>query len=1004
MRVELNEGQKINIFNYDNIGNKYEYEFYIIKVVGFGASCIVYDAYYYDVQGSKHIVRLKEYYPVKSNICRKNNGSLIIDDKDNNFIEGLRRFEDTYKKQSNIQLSDSFVNITTNVQGLFEGNSTKYMVINYNNGVTYEEAKFNSVNDILKSALALTKAIGKYHDMGLLHLDIKPANILTIPESKELIMLFDFDSIQEKSNIQSGYIENLSYSEKWAAPEQLQYDFKRISEETDIYAIGAVIFNKIMGRYVEFMDRRIYATWSYNKEDRLFKDVNPEVFTLLTELFHKTLSSSTIKRFHTTKELQNLLEKLVKVTEPSRCFLKTNLPKELSYFVGRDNELKEIKNIILYEENILFLRGIGGIGKSEIVKNFARDNYEIFTSIVFARYTDSIKSMIISDNEVPICNFNKGASESDDDYFVRKMKKLQDISNKNILFIVDNFDVEDDEYLDELLRCNFKFIFTTRNDFFSFGYKQINILEISDVNEINSIFYNYYRREVKDTDKEIISEIIDLVGRHTMTIELIAKQMMMSRIKPIDMLNKLSNFGFNNLAKEKIKHRKDYKLNSKSISEHIYALFSFSKISDVQKSILLNLTFIPHIGVNIEKFKEMSDLDSFEDINYLIDLGWIRINDCDVISLHPVIADVIRAKIDYNYEETECFIERIVDYLQIDSDTTNNEKSLRIQYGEHLLKYINIDLEVYRYLYYNISFLYSNSGNYNKALEFCYKTLELFNDKCNEDYRDIVFNIYNNIGSIYCELNKYDDALKVFKNLDDFININFKDVPLRKGENLNEIGYIYMNTDKVEEGIEYTKRALEIYIAELGEKNSNVVVILNNIAFGYSKLDNVKMQKEYYLKALEILNSIDNNKRTVAVIEGNLGVLYEREKKYFEALKHQEKALDIRQELYGDIHPDVALSLKEISSVFIELGRFEDAERNILQALEICKKVFAEDNLRTADCYNLLGLLYYKLDKNEKSLEYLAKVLKIRVKYLGEDHPSVQKTYCNIQRVKYEIE
>ena len=431
--------------------------------------------------------------------------------------------------------------------------------------------------------------------------------------------------------------------------------------------------------------------------------------------------------------------------------------------------------------------------------------------------------------------------------------------------------------LDELLRCNFKFIITTRNDFFSLGYRQINILEISDVNKINGLFYNYYRKEVNGKDKEAISEIINLVGRHTMTVELIAKQMMMSRIKPIDMLNKLSNLGFNNLAREKIKHKKDSRINNKAISEHIYALFSLSKISDLQKRILINLTFIPHIGVKVEKFKEMSNLDSFEDINYLVDLGWIRINDCDVISLHPVIADVIRTKSDYSSEEVEYFIDNLVDYLQIDSNTTNNEKLLRIQYGEHLLKFINIQSEAYRYLYYNISFLYSNSGNYNRALEFCYKTIELFNDKCNEDYRDVVFNIYNNVGAIYCELNQYDNALRIFEELDIFIDDNFKDSQLHKGQNLNEIGYIYMNTDRVEKGIEYTKKALNIYIEALGENSNDVAVILNNIAFGYGRLDNTKMQKEYYLKALDVLNSNDD-KKTIAVIEGNLGVLYEAEK------------------------------------------------------------------------------------------------------------------------------
>ncbi|MFQ7118707.1 MAG: hypothetical protein ACLRPW_00740 [Intestinibacter sp.] len=39
------------------------------------------------------------------------------------------------------------------------------------------------------------------------------------------------------------------------------------------------------------------------------------------------------------------------------------------------------------------------------------------------------------------------------------------------MIIIDNFDVDEDDNLDELINCGCKFIITTRNDFTDYNYR-----------------------------------------------------------------------------------------------------------------------------------------------------------------------------------------------------------------------------------------------------------------------------------------------------------------------------------------------------------------------------------------------------------------------------------------------------------------------------------------------------------------------------------------------------
>ena len=85
-----------------------------------------------------------------------------------------------------------------------------------------------------------------------------------IDETRELIKLFDTDTVVNKNKLISGDACFLSCSAKWAAPEQRLGRRAKICETTDIYAIGAVLFWRIVGRTLENNDIGPFSDWDFS--------------------------------------------------------------------------------------------------------------------------------------------------------------------------------------------------------------------------------------------------------------------------------------------------------------------------------------------------------------------------------------------------------------------------------------------------------------------------------------------------------------------------------------------------------------------------------------------------------------------------------------------------------------------------------------------------------------------------------------------------------------------
>jgi ribonucleoside-triphosphate reductase len=76
-------------------------------------------------------------------------------------------------------------------------------------------------------------------------------------------------------------------------------------------------------------------------------------------------------------------------------------------------------------------------------------------------------------------------------------------------------------------------------DFSDLGYKQKDIVAIKEFSVVREIYDHYYTKTLSKTDRLIVDQILELIEYHTMVVELLAKQMMASRITPVEMMKKL---------------------------------------------------------------------------------------------------------------------------------------------------------------------------------------------------------------------------------------------------------------------------------------------------------------------------------------------------------------------------------------------------------------------------------------------------------------------------------
>ena len=210
------------------------------EVLGGGGFSLVYLA---SNELDRHKFVIKEYCP-QDLVARKPDGSLEPNGplSQTPFRNGLEKFRFEAERMSAVRHPN-----VINVAEYFEANNTLYMVM------THEEGRdlrwfINKLAgeldwDFLQQVFPpIGEGLWRMHQEGVVHLDVKPANVLLRTSGQPLLL--DFGAAQTMDNDNRfGSFQTLTHG--FAPPEQ--YLDGNLGPWTDIYGLAATIYNCITG-------------------------------------------------------------------------------------------------------------------------------------------------------------------------------------------------------------------------------------------------------------------------------------------------------------------------------------------------------------------------------------------------------------------------------------------------------------------------------------------------------------------------------------------------------------------------------------------------------------------------------------------------------------------------------------------------------------------------------------------------------------------------------------
>lgn len=990
-------------------------EYKILDTKGRGASCVVYLA---ENCTNKRIVLIKELYPINLGIFRDKENNLIVP---NSFCEHFKFYKhklcEAYKLQLEFHNSDETGNYTSDAETMVEAYSTLYVIMNKVVGSSYDKVVPENITDVLEVCKSVATVIGFYHKKGYLHLDIKPDNIYVLKETNQIINLFDFDTVKLKSDLENG--NYIASTNKISAPEISKAEIdeftgkylQEVDERADIYAIGHILFEKVMERNAKSSDIILGKKFNLGKT-KLLKNSSPQLREKIQEIFQHTVVRMKSERYSNTDELIKALDQALEIaTEEKDGYLIDNnitVTTSSNYYISRKDKLSEIRQH-LENYHIAYLYGIGGIGKSETAREYAEEYRSSYTTIQLSIYSGDLKSLIaglkiarskISDD----CNQTDNSFEKDIN--IRYGTRLAILSqttmnNESTLLIIDNYNVEPDsdeykrnvEVMKDLKKLHIHILFTTRtlpND----DKTKIDVEEFSK-EELRHMFFAINPKD-KDKEERIaqVDELIETAYRHTLTVDLVAHQT--AKIEDYgkktlsNYIKVLKESGINSGINVVVYNNKDDNGKSDIIFEHIRALFNLTALTEKEKYIMVNACLLPLSGMPVAEFESFIDLENYpnsesndgwgEDstISNLIKGGWIkRINgEVSKITLHPIVSEVTVNELKPEITEDKC--KNFCDSMQELADNCENDLKAVEPYKDLFIKSANLlmkseDEKTANYLS-SVSYVLFNLAYYVDALFYMLKTLVIREEKLPENHPDIASSL-NNVGCAYGKLGgdkgyeiECEYCLKALAIREKVLPENHPDI----ATSLNNIGYAYCELGDPKEALKYLLKALTIREKVLPKNHPDIAESLNNVGSAYGKLGKHDKVFEYKKRALVIWNNeLLKNHTECAAPFHHIGVIYGELKCYRKQLEYFNKALTIQEKKLSKNHPEIALLYNNISATYMCLRNYDKALPYMLKAASIFEQTVPKNNAQLAKIYSRISKAYANLGDEKNSEKYL---------------------------------
>ena len=669
----------------------------------------------------------------------------------------------------------------------------------------------------------------------------------------------------------------------------------------DVEMAGCDVYDLVMNDMSISDSKKTELTSNYNSGDK----------TSIAN-FISTILIFSFSRKYIARDAKLATVSVTKSPVLSDTILCGETPAPCKHFTGRDSEIEALHEV-LQKNHKVFIGGVAGIGKSEFVKAYIKNYKKLYTNVLYFYYDSDLKNLITD------IDFADDRTDDTDDTRFKKHNRYLRSLKEDTLIVIDNFNTTaaDEDLLDVVMKYKCRVIFTTRSNF-DCGYMyQLGELSSEGLEEMFSKLYS-------DTDKhrDTVINIIEAVNRHTLSVELAARLLEKGLLAPDDVLDKLNECSVDPETSDRINVKKDGKSVKATFYEHIRTLFSLYSLSEDMKAIMMCMAFIPAEGINARVFCRWLELSDMNDINDLVELGFVQKID-DKIRLHEIIKDISLADLKPKMTDCKTFLLSLMNTC--------------IAHGD----------EVFRY-------------------DLLFQTICGIIDSMIKDApADYLFFLENAFA--YMEKYSYGFGMKkVISEMSVILRDNTLGTINDRALLLNDqASYERLINGNSKAALPLLTDALEICVPD-----DNIALYANinmNLGCTYLDLRDMTNAERYMLTAIEITKQANIVSHDFIIMVHNYATLFANSKNYEKAVVMLKQCADFVRAYIGDISLDYADPIYEAAELFLLLGDEANAQICFDEAFRVYFSVLGESDLLKRKAAAAKSLKAYQ-DKKQKRL------------------------------------
>lgn len=627
----------------------------------------------------------------------------------------------------------------------------------------------------------------------------------------------------------------------------------------------------------------------------------------------------------------------------------------VNQLIGRENDLQNIRDEVIVHKHNLLISGVGGLGKTELVKEFITDIKNTETNVT---EIEQIAWVPYDNHDIRLSIKQAFHMSCPLDEVWQEIQTIASECRHRLLLVIDNIEApEDDPYLRKLSMLSCRLIVTSRQRKLS-GFNHVFELQPLTIEKCRDLFYLHY--EHQERDNELVNDIITLAAKLTIMVVFIAKAAFLESLSLRELYWKLVEKGFK-LSEEDVSCEHEKLQNDETIIRQMCILFSLVSFSDTDKKVLTYISVIPNLQFSFEKAKEWFQIPKNSLLMHLFQAGMLE-HTMDRRShmywMHSVIAAAVREQQKENlYDTVSPFIHELSENLEL---------------GEYWGKgYTKLDLIPFSWSVADIMenhwgneddatfllrlfYVCYEASNYPICRQLIEKVLEI--DKRINDI-EMLIRDYKNYGEFLLRIDETELSLKQFDIAQQYmLQVDPEQkMTLEWAYLWHKYGNYYYHIGDPGQALDYYYKALELDMTIPDLSPRELATDYASIAEIYQEYGDLSGAYEMLTKAIETEGFIEEDSESI-MLHYYMATLCSDfvsngyEEYADEAELRFQKVIEFREKYSAKNSHDLADVYLEYAGYCKEISQFDKAECYCQKAEDIYRMLYGDDSYHVLQC------------------------------------------------------